>query len=89
MANETFITFQTNDKKTFYVNKKGEYIEYNQYIPIDDLKVFTWIGAKRKCTNIWKTNKHIQGTTQETFEHANKHIKQNDFYFINSNLYFS
>lgn len=89
MANETFVTFQTHDKKTYYINKKSECVEFNQYIPINDLKQFTWIGAKRKCTNIWKTIKNVQCTTQETFEHANKHIKQNDFYFINSNLYFS
>ena len=78
----TFVTFCDKRGQRYYINHKGEYIKFDVYVPINDLRVLTWVGGARVCNKVWKQFGNLLSITRCTFDHANRCKKEGDYYRI-------
>ena len=78
--NATFVIFCDKKGRKYYVNTKGEYVQFDKYVPIEDLRILTWVGAARVCNKMLKHFGEVQGVTRCTFAHADKWHKEGDYY---------
>lgn len=79
-----FFIYKTNNDECFYINKKGQHIQFDQFIPCDDLKVYTWSGAKRVNTQMWHKRNDLAITSYIAFSCADARYKveNENFYKI-------